>query len=382
MIVIIISSIIAVLLSLIAGYTSLKQCLKIAFILLTVVACIHYNYGNDYIAYYETWSVISNTSLTKCLTGNSGIFPDGVRPDIGWIVINKLFSFTGGFYCLVAFISIFENVIYFNLIKSLAPRKWWWLAVFVYLFNYRFYVLNFSMLRQGLTICLGILSLYCFEKKRYISTVLLLVIACSIHISALVLIPVFIACKIAASNVRRTVKILSIVTIVLFASTSVATRIFSILIENGVVSKYKQLYAGWTASGSYGLGFLLIVSQYVLMLCFLYFYEEADDSLFVLKKTNCIANRQRMLILIAYSAFLVKPFEVIGAALVSRLSFYFSVFDIAVLPWIYSKMNMRLIKVFLVVMLITVTLYSYYGFWVNPVYQKHFTIFHTVFEAL
>lgn len=372
MIVVITISVIGVVLALVAGYTNLKGCLKIAFILLTLLACVHYNYGNDYTSYYATWSIISKESLNECIMGNRWIYPMGVRPEVGWIILNKLFSFTGGFYVLVAIISIFENVVYYNFIKDLVPRKWWWLAVFIYLFDYRYYVLNFSLLRQGLAICLCILAYMFFEKKNSKMSAILLMVAISIHTSALILIPVVFVIKIGMRNVKRYIKILTIVTIALFLSSNIATRIFDSIIGYGVLSKYSELYAGWTASASYGMGFLFIVMQYVLMLCYLYINGTKDT----------ITNREKTIILIAYCAILIKPFEIVGAALISRLAFYFSVYDIVALPIVYNKMQKKAIKAVFVIMLITVTVYSYYKFWTNPVYINSFTEFHTIFEVL
>ena len=371
MIVVIITSIVAILLALLAGYTEIKRGLKIAFILLGILACIHYNYGNDYAAYFDTWNVISRTSLSECFFGKASMFVGGVRPEVGWILLNKLFSFKYGFFLLVACISIFENTIYYYFIKNLVSRKWWWLATFIYLINYRYYVLNFSMLRQGLVICIGILSFYYLEKKNYIKFIILMIIGCSIHTSAIVLIPVFFISKLGSNNTRLCSKILLIVTAVLFGVSNMAYYVFDSIIEYSVFSKYKELYVGWTASSSYGVGFFLITIQYILMLYFLYYNHNAYN----------VSKKEKTIILIAYFAFLLKPFEVIGAALITRLGFYYSVFDIVALPLIYNKLKSQLVKVSLMLILVTLTLYTYIGFWASPVYREPYSVFHTILEA-
>ena len=400
MIIVIIVSTIAMCLTIFSSYSPLKQGLKIAFLLVTILACIHYQYGNDYNSYYSAWQVISNNSLKVCLFGSKSIFDDGVRPETGWIIINKLFSFKNGFYYLVAALNILINGVYYFIITHNVPRRYWWLAFFIYIFSYQYYLLNFSMMRQGLAICLGILSVYCFGKNKYAWFVGLSVWNVLLHTSAVILIPIVFISKLASKHIKVYSEVLLTLTILLYIVSAFATRIFSSIIQIDMFSKYNDFYVGQTASGFYGIGFCLIAVQYALMLFFLLSHSDCKNAIggsmntykikeeysgnntviYRLFDTGKLSESDTLYILVSYTAFMLKPFESVGAELVVRLSFYFTVFDIITLPIIYSKMKNQVVRIIFIVMLVVLLLYTYFSFWNKPVYHEYYSVFHTIFE--
>ena len=90
---------------------------------------------------------------------------------------------------MVAVLNVIQNVIVYKQIKNNVERKWWPLAIFVYLFFTSFYVLNFSMMRQGLVICLFLGVWGCIKDKKCIRAFLILLLGTAIHKSALILLP-------------------------------------------------------------------------------------------------------------------------------------------------------------------------------------------------
>lgn len=90
---------------------------------------------------------------------------------------------------MVAALNIFQNVIVYKTIKKYVEKSWWPMAVFIYLFSTCLYLLNFSMMRQGLVVCVFLWSWQWIVEKKWVKTVLVLLICVNIHKSAFFLLP-------------------------------------------------------------------------------------------------------------------------------------------------------------------------------------------------
>ena len=146
MYIVITCSLIAILLTYLDSRKIINGGMKWGFILVTLLAVIHYDYGNDYMAYYNLYKQIESFASLGDL-----ISSDFYR-DAGWSVVNYLFRYLGGFFSLVAVISIFQGVVFYKSINRFLPRHLWAFGIFIYLVTTSFYLLNFSMLRQGFVI--------------------------------------------------------------------------------------------------------------------------------------------------------------------------------------------------------------------------------------
>ena len=144
-----------------------KWGMKAGFILLTILACIHYDYGNDYMKYYELAKSFDNMPFDLMAIMEGEYFRDP-----GWVIINVLFNYVGGFFTLVAVLSIFQGAVFYRFIKGNVDKKWWWMGMYIYAICTSFYVLNFSMLRQGLAVaiflaCYPLIKPKEFQRKSY-----------------------------------------------------------------------------------------------------------------------------------------------------------------------------------------------------------------------
>lgn len=369
MAVIITTSTIALSLVLFDKYEKRFDWLKIAFFILTFVACIHYNYGNDYKAYYWNWEFISDNSLKTLIISNGYGFYKNIKPEVGWIFLNKLFGFHNGFYFMVAFMNIVEGIIYYKFIKRFVPKRMCFWAFFLYVFTYKYYLLNFSMMRQGFAMTLVLLSFLFFCKKKYIMTLVILAIAISIHTSSLIIVPFLMLCKFEEKmKLQIYGLIILIITLLFFFATSFSSKLFDLIVSLPFFTDYKTFYTGNLSTNSIGFGFALLTIPYFVMLYYM-IYKPRD-----------ITVEEKYLIILAYIAFLTKPFEFIGTSLVSRIGYIFSMFDIAIIPVMYSKIKQPVIRFGLYLSLVVITVYSYIGFYMDPTYQKAFAEFHTIFE--
>ena len=82
MYIVIICSIIALLLTFLESKAILRNGMKLGFLLVTFLICVHYNYGNDYMGYLENYELVENNSLLDIIRGNVI-----VHGETGWQVI-------------------------------------------------------------------------------------------------------------------------------------------------------------------------------------------------------------------------------------------------------------------------------------------------------
>ncbi len=161
-----------------------KRALLCAFVLLTIFWALRYNWGNDYMQYYDHFKSIK--------THNIGLFElDGydqlfVKSDYLWYILNNLFG-PFGFFSLVIVLSIVENYIIYKFILNNVPPKWYWLSVFIYCFNIEFYLIGASMMRQWLALCLFVYAINYLINKKIVPYVIIFVIAFFIHSSAVIM---------------------------------------------------------------------------------------------------------------------------------------------------------------------------------------------------
>ena len=365
MIVVVFCSILAFILTYLDSNNKLRNGMVYSFIILAFLGVIHYDYGNDYMAYYKIYNTIidNSGSVTEILSGD-------VYKDVGWCLLCLLFSYLGGFFVLVAAISIFENYVYYLLIKIFVPKKNWAFSVVIYLFNYTYYLLNFSMLRQGLAVALGVMAIILFKKTthKYILPIVLLLLAYNIHSSSLICALAYILCFFRYDNTRLLSIILSVLFIVFIISRdAMASFIEPFLVFDtfdGFLEKYSE--RGQVS----GLGLLFLINSIPLFLAASLFY-----------KKYAFSSDEKHLILLSCIGIMVVPFSTI-ALMISRLAIYFSVFSIAAFPVMYSKISDHKLRVGLVSLFIVSLLYSYYDFFTSDTYSVPYKEFKTIFSVL
>ena len=365
MIVVIFCSILAMLLTYLDSEGKLRNGMVLSFVLLAFLGVIHYDYGNDYMAYYNIYNSIVDykASVTDVLSGD-------VYKDVGWTILCLLFSHLGGFFVLVAAISILENYTYYILIKKFVPHKHWTFALFIYLFNYTYYLLNFSMLRQGLAIALGVMAIILYKKTthKYILPILLLFVAFSIHSSSLICSLAYILCLFQYKDTKSLSIILSVLFVVFILSRDFMVSFIEPFLVfdtfDGFLEKYSE--RGQVS----GLGLLFLVNSIPLFVAASLYY-----------KRTALSSDEKHLLLLASIGVIIVPFSTI-ALMISRLAIYFSVFSIAAFPIMYSKITNQSLRIGLVALFITSQLYSYYDFFTSKTYGIPYSDFTTIFSVL
>lgn len=365
MIVVVVCSFIAMLLTYLETKDQFPNGMMMGFLLLGFLGAIHYDYGNDYMAYYDIYDSITAYSVTM-----SDIFGGFVYKDVGWTILCLLFSHIGGFFVLVAAICIFENFVYYQLISRFVPKNLWAFSLFIYLFNYTYYLLNFSMLRQGLAIALATMAIILFIKTshRYLIPILLLYFAYSVHSSSLICVLMYILCMFPYKNTKVLASVISVlfVLFIVFRGSMVS------FIEPFLVFDTFDYFLGkYSERGQVsGLGVLFWVNSIPLFITAALYY-----------KNELFSIDEKRIVFFATIGLMIVPFSTI-ALMISRLAIYFGVFSIAAFPIIYDRINNPEIKRWLTVLFVIAQLYSYYDFFTSDTYSKSYAEFKTIFSVM
>lgn len=362
-------SLIAIFLAYLSQFKSLRKSLEYGFVLLTIIASIQYNYGTDYMAYYNLWEVKYNSLDIDELVHNFFGQTDWTEP--GWMLLNTIFGFNYGFFVLVAVISVVENFVYYRLTKDYVPIKWRWFAVFLYVGLDSLYLLNFSMLRQGLAVALFVAAIMLMNKmnnkKGLLIAFALIIFAFTIHRSAAVCIPFVLLCYLPLRKTRTISMALLFFTFTIFVFKDVVMSGLKFMFTFEELSRYSG-YGRQTLS-SVGLGYILKMIPNIVIL-----YALLKGAFTNTREKNVIA-------LLAFCDILITPLQFYGADMAGRLGVFFIAFKVAAIPIVYNNLKDKGLRTGLVLVTMFITLVMYIQFFQNYVggYQDGYkTIFSVI----
>ena len=235
-----------------------------SFWLLTISMSLRYGYGNDYFSYMRLFNEISAYPSFRIACDQSGM-------EYGWVLMTRLLS-PLGYQAQILATSIILYSIYYYLINKYVPRPYRWIGLSIFLLNGSIFLLNLSMLRQGLSSALFFLSIILALEDKRIKSILVCLVGCSFHISALIGFP-FLLLVLARRIIKPLVVLLGAIIIVaaLFINPSFNEYLFSFLLgSEEIVDSYGK-YMTNSADG-FSLGFGVLI-QYVSILPGLFYFK-------------------------------------------------------------------------------------------------------------
>lgn len=361
MYVVIFCSLLALLLTYLESKHRLRGGMKLGFILVTLLGVIHYNYGNDYMAYYDIYKSIVNVPFNF-----SNVIGGYVYKEPGWALINYAFKPIGGFFMMVAVLNIIQNVIYYRFIKNNVARSWWPVAIFIYLFSSNFYLLNFSMMRQGLVIAVFLAMWKYIKVKKWHIALVGLILAASVHSSALILLPFSFWGFLKMKNGKVWAIIYLVLFFFLWSADDFLNGVFEALIIFEEFQEYSY-YLKDAESVEFGVGFLINMLPFVVSIYYLMIDKEQTE-------------QNHQLVALATIGFMILPFGQI-IPLISRVGMYFGAFSICAFTDSYSIIRNRYMRWIMIGIYVAITLYDYWNFFNNSVYADSYYHFKTIFTA-
>ena len=345
---------------------NLKGGLKYAFFLLGLISAIHYNYGNDYIDYFDGFQEYQHYSLSDVLSNTVQR-----NNEIGWALINwSLYQLFGvkGFFVLVAIIAVVENWAFYQLINRFVPRNLWYIGIAVYLLSVGQYVMFFSMMRQGIAVAIIVIGyIFYIQRKKVIPAVLMVLLASLFHGSAIIFIPFCFIGFFKLENSKVIVAVLAALFVLFLISREALDAFLGIFMANELVSNYADTYSNNNFVLSIGLGWLVKLIPFLVILGYLY--------------NNTDKGPIRQLALIAAMSAMVIPFTQ-SLHMISRLQHYFSIFELVTIPCTFVAIKDKTVRNALLILLFIQRGYDYFIFFRSPGWAESYTYFHTVFEAL
>lgn len=363
MFIVILFSILAIIFTYLEVKYSLKGGMKLGFSLVTLLGVIHYDYGSDYMAYYDVYNDIISYPFDIQYVLDVVIFRDP-----GWVVLCHLFKYLGGFFSLIAFLAILQNVIVYKTIRKYVSRSWWPISVFIYLFNSSLYLLSFSMLRQSLVIFIFLGCWPLIEKKKILLSLLILIFCSFIHKSSMILLPLAFWGYLPVNKG----KILSLFFVVIFSVLWISKDLMNNTLEYFLsfdsLSSY-ETYGNSDVKMSFGLGYLLGLIPFILSLFYL------------CKSTSRASLNNKRIVALSMISFFIIPFSLV-IPLVNRIAMFFYGYSILSIPMIYGNVNTRILRYGLLSINIMLTMVGYMGFYNSPIYGESYRVFHTVFSQI
>jgi hypothetical protein len=334
-------------------YRNLEWGLKVSFVLIYLFLALRYNFGNDYEGYREGFIRIAQYDQVN-------FYDFMLLYEPGWVLLNWLFK-PIGFFAMTAVLAFFSCVVYYRFIIKYVPVRYYWLAIFMYIFYPDFMLVHSSTMRQSIAIMLFVFSLDYLYKRDAIRYFLCIGLASLFHFTAIILAPVYLLTFInqKISKIYGAIFVSIFVSLFLFGeSLSPYFKLF--------ISGFSEKYEFYQDAGvvNTGFGFLYYSALFIIILYF-----------------ERLQNREVALVFkIAIISFMVMPLTLI-VEMLSRLGMYFAPATIIAYPNILKTTKKPVSKVSFTTILLVITIYQFINFFFSDTYKDYFGTYQTIFSA-
>jgi hypothetical protein len=331
----------------------LKHGLFLAFAILFIFLALRYDYGNDYQGYLEGFIEINSYKKVE-------YFNREFRYEAGWVFLCRVFA-SSGFFCMIGFLALFNSWVYYRLIRKYVPLRYYWMAVFIYVFSPFMMLTHASAMRQSVSIGLFLLAIDFIINKKIFPYLLMIGMASLFHESALVLLPAYLLAyiNVPLKDYIR-VALLILFGLLFFLKQNILPLVNVVILSN--FAEY-ELYDE-AARLSTGLGILILTFFFCLTL---YFDQYQDHKNGILFKLSLIS-------------YVFLPLGLI-LAMLARVGMYFEVIKIAVFPVLLFSLHKSIWKYPFALVFFTFTMVDFYSFFQSEVWRDAFGVYKTIFSS-
>lgn len=345
---------ITLLFSVIVSALKRKRTLLIAFIILTLLAILRYDFGNDYASY--------RIAFDKIHMGWSSPFEDQ-------ILFNFLNAITPNFYLFIAITSVLTIYPVYKLLSLCVEEKYAWIGVLVYCINPYLFLMSLSAIRQSVATGMFIVACYFGYKRKPIPYLIIVLLASLVHASAIILLPFYFI-----ANDRKMGKVQVLIIITVFLILLVSGDVFNDLMEKFIEMFDNTQYEHYVEEGdSNSLRATLLSSIFFVYVAInvprLKGAALASSKLYLI---GCICS--------------VLAFRL---SMLTRVQMYFDIFSIVSIPLIiksnlsneHKPLWIIINRYVFPILIFTIYVLRYYSFFTNPLWEA-FTEYHTILEVL
>ena len=354
MFVVIIVGFVAIFFAWLQGRGLYKNGLKISFSFIFLFLALRFNFGSDYPEYLKLFKEVNiHPSLS--------IFDNFWKAEPGWIFLNRLCR-PIGFFGMTIVLAVLNCYVYYKFFRKFVPPKYYWLAFFLYIFDVSFMMTQLSGYRQNISILLFIFAFDYLYKKDILRYVICIGIGAYVHISSLLLFPIFLLGYLNFKVNRKIVFIIILSYIALFVF------IKDLLAPiNSFISLYFDKYEIYENNiRQIGSGIGVVLTSFLFITIAIYSRLQKKENLLLFK--------------IAMLGFLVIPLS-IAIPSIGRVGMYFQPALLVVYPLMMSQIKNSIVKYLLLLIILLLTLYNFKLFFENPLWMKSVINYQTILSA-
>ena len=316
---------------------------------------LRYGYGSDYPSYLRGFLELMNYSFGDDFSS--------IRTEIGWNYINVLCQ-PIGFFGMVFILTAFETIVIYRFIGKYVAPQYHWIANICYTLNTNMMLLGFSMMRQFLAMCIILLAIDNIIKKKWIIAIIVVFIAGLFHATAFILIPFcFVGYLGDIKDNRKWIPFFAIFVLFMYFFGGL---VFESLLPNVLTLAVFNDY-GDELGNDDGKSMFSIARIY-----------EAGLFTSLMLVYNRHSASERCLDLLNSVGYLLASLITI-VSLAGRISLYFGLVGIAVIPSIIKYISNKQIRFGFVAVYIVFLLYRFVVFFNEPIWESYVN-YHTVFE--
>jgi transmembrane protein EpsG len=360
---VIILNILVIILAYFSKYRNTRFLFEIAFFTIFLFTALRFDFGRDYLGYYESFNIISNYSDISLIDYN--LF----RFEPGWATLNYIFK-PIGFFGFIIMLSAFLCYTYYSLIKKYVAPQYYWMAVFIYVFSADIMWIQFSAIRQALSVAIFIHSVkYLNEKRNPVIFIIMNLVGGIFHTSAYFMIPfVIFSFEWINKNILPGLIIVAAFWGVLFFGDMYLSQMMewtSFISKDRYTSTFgREVDISTTLIGSIAWGTILVIPIY---------YSRYQPE-----------NRKNLFYLTSLHSFVYVLTPLVWLS--GRMGYFFAVFSIVVYPLIMQHEKNKSVKIGIFSIFAVFLLYRLKNFfeleWVIEGYSKYQTIFSEIFYML
>lgn len=357
---IIILSVFVTLLAYLSKYKNTRFLFELAFFIIFCFTAFRFNFGRDYQSYHDSYIAINY------FTSFGDIQFDYFNFEPAWAVLNFIFK-PIGFFAFIIVLSAFFCYTYYSLIKKYVHPNYYWVAVFIYVFSSDIMWIQFSAIRQALSIAIFIHSVkFITEKNKPLTYVLLNLFGGLFHSSAFFMVPLvaFSFKKIKKSKITGFAIVIAFWSLLIFGEMFLPQiiEITSFLSGDRYTSRFdREIDISTTIIGSIAWGTLLAIVIYYAR-----YQSENIRNLFYITALHSMVYVMNPLIWLA-----------------GRMGYYFAIYSLITYPLIMQYEKRKLVRIGVFSIYAIYLIYRLRIFleleWVIEGYLEYKTIFPEIF---
>lgn len=308
--------------------------LGISSILLIAISTLRYSIGFDYFSYDSLFKKISMLNFKEITTQYKNLF-------LIYAYMNKLVSLMGGNY--ISFLLIVNTIITTIIMWFIYNySKMAWISIFIYI-TFQFFAHSMNLFRQSIAATLFLIAYPLILKRKFILYTILILFISSIHMSALILIPLYFLI-----NIRFNYKSMIMITFIAFLIYIFDEQIFNIIINHihPNFARYKDLFY-WQGNS---VKYIILPSLYFL--CTLLFKAKLNQ------------NQSNILINTSFYTFIIYIY-ITKHFIIERFSIYVFLFSIILIPEIINSFESNKVYKNLAIAITLIIGINYFMFAVN-----------------